>query len=240
MIEAPVMPNPETDLLAILSGLDTPTVCNAIEIVQGRRGFAGFTRTAPVSSAGAATAMVGYARTARIRGRTPPDDPPEVVRRRRMDYYRHMAEGARPAVAVIEDVDHPACLGAFWGEVNAVVHRGLGLSGALTNGVLRDLGDLPDGFPIVAGSIGVSHGFVHVLDFDVPVSVLGLRVDPGDLVHADRHGAVVVPPDVVPDLACAIDRLIAMERLVLEPAKRADFDLEALERAWLEFERARV
>jgi len=231
---------PDVNLLSRLSELDTPTVCNAIEVVQGMRGFAGFTRIAPVSSAAATKAMVGYARTARIRARLPPDDAPPTVRRRRMAYYRYMSEGARPSIAVIEDADHPECVGAFWGEINAVVHDGFGLSGVLTNGLLRDLGDLPERFPIVAGSIGVSHDFVHVLDFDAPVSVFGLDVAPGDLVHADRHGAVVIPPDVIPGLASAVDRLFAMEALILEPARRQDFDFAAFEQAWAAFEKARV
>ena len=59
------------------------------------------------------------------------------------------------------------------------MHKGFGLSGALTNSVMRDLGDLPEGFPVLAGSIGPSHGFVHVLDFDQPVEVFGLNLKPG-------------------------------------------------------------
>ncbi len=91
-----------------------------------------------------------------------PTEPAEVIRARRMAYYRMMAEAPRPTVAVIEDVDFPACVAAYWGEINTTVHKGLGVAGALTNGVVRDLGDLPDGFPVVAGSIGPSHGFAHL------------------------------------------------------------------------------
>ena len=60
------------------------------------------------------------------------------------------------------------------GEVNAVIHKGFGLGGTLTNGVMRDLGDVPEGYPILAGSIGPSHGFVHVVANAVPVTVFGL------------------------------------------------------------------
>ena len=231
---------PSDELWARLRELDTPTVCNAIEVVEGKRGFEGFTRRTPVASPSASRAMLGYARTGRIRGNAPSTEPPERVRKRRMDYYRYMSEGPRPALAVIEDVDYPDCRGAYWGEVNAVVHQGFGLGGALTNGLMRDLGDLPEGFPVVAGAVGPSHGFVHVLDIDRPVSVLGLTVAPGDLIHADRHGAVVIPPAVVSGLSAAIDRLLATERLILEPAIRPDFDFEAFERAWTAFEKARV
>ena len=227
-------------LLALLRRVDTPTVCNAIEVAQGRRGFAAFTRGTMIASAPQEPAMVGYAATAKISGAAPPTEPAATVRERRMAYYRMMAEAPRPAVAVIEDVDFPDCVGAYWGEINATVHLGLGLSGALTNGVVRDLGDLPAGFPVIAGSIGPSHGFVHVREIAGPVTVFGLTVAPGDLVHADRHGALVIPPEVVPGLAAAIDRLRATEALVLEPARRPGFDLAAFETAWAAFEAART
>ena len=81
---------------------------------------------------------------------------------------------------------------------------------------------------------------MHVLDFDGPVRVMGLDVSPGELVHADRHGAVVIPEAVLPGLGAAIARLIETERLVIEPARRPGFDFAAFEAAWGAFERART
>ncbi len=227
-------------LLALLRQVDTPTVCNAIEVAQGKRGFNAFTRGTMLASHPDAPAMVGYARTARIAAINPPDEPPEVIKARRMDYYRHMAGGSRPAIAVVEDIDFPNCIGAYWGEINTTVHKGFGLSGALTNGVMRDLGDLPEGFPVVAGSIGPSHGFVHVKEIATTVSVFGLQIADGDLVHADRHGALVIPAAVIPDLESAIRKLLETEKLVLEPARLDGFDFHAFEVAWSAFEKART
>jgi regulator of RNase E activity RraA len=226
-------------LLALLRRVDTPTVCNAIEVVQGRRGFVGFTRGTMICTA-PGQAVVGFAATAQIAALAPPTDPPEVVRARRMAYYKAMHDAPKPSVAVVEDVDFPACVGAYWGEVNTAIHKGFGMAGALTNGVVRDLGDLPDGFPVIAGSIGPSHGYVHVRSIGEPVRVFGLEIRQGDLVHADRHGAVVVPPDVVPHLAEGIERLWASERLVLDPARAEGFDFAAFEAAWTAFEKART
>jgi regulator of RNase E activity RraA len=227
-------------LLHLLRSVDTPTVCNAIEVAEGRRGFLGYTRGTMLCSAPDEPPMVGYACTARISGLAPPTEAPDVIRARRMAYYRMMAEAPLPSVAVVEDLDYPDCVGAFWGEINTAVHAGFGMSGALTNGVMRDLGDLASGFPVVAGSIGPSHGFVHVREIGTPVTVFGLTVAPGDLVHADRHGAVVVPPEVIGGLAAAIDKMRATEALVLEPARRPGFDFAAFEAAWSAFEKARV
>lgn len=227
-------------LLDLLRTVDTPTVCNAIEVVQGKRGFDAFTRGTMLASAPEEGAIVGYARTAQIAAVAPPTDPADAVRARRMAYYRYMAESPNPAIAVVEDVDFPHAIGAYWGEINTTVHKGFGLSGALTNGVMRDLGDLPKGFPVIAGSIGPSHGFVHVRAIDCPVEIFGLRISPGDLVHADRHGALVVPRDVLPALAAAIRTLLDTERLVLGPARQEGFDFEAFQQAWEAFEKARV
>ena len=227
-------------LLKMLRSVDTPTVCNAIEVAQGKRGFNGFTRGTMLCSAPEEPAVVGYARTAKIAAVEPPTEAPAVIRKRRMDYYRYMATSPAPSVVVIEDTDFPDCIGAFWGEINTNVHKGFGMSGALTNGVMRDLGDLPDGFPVIAGSVGPSHGFVHVLEIGTPVRVFGLTVSDGDLVHADRHGAVVIPADVVDQLEAAVGRLLTTEHIVLDAAAADGFDFEAFEAAWSAFEKART
>jgi regulator of RNase E activity RraA len=226
-------------LLELLRRVDTPTVCNAIEVVQGRRGFAAFTRGTMVCTE-PGRAVVGYAATAQIAALAPPTEPADVIRARRMAYYKAMHDAPKPSVAVVEDLDFPNAIGAYWGEINTTIHKGFGMAGALTNGVVRDLGDLPAGFPVIAGSIGPSHGHVHVRSIGGPVRVFGLEIRPGDLVHADRHGALVVPPDVVADLADAIGRMQATERLVLDPARAPGFDLAAFETAWAAFERART
>jgi regulator of RNase E activity RraA len=226
-------------LLDLLRAVDTPTVCNAIETVQGKRGFAAFTRGTMICTE-PGQAVVGYAVTAQIAAIAPPTEGADVIRARRMAYYRAMHDAPKPSVAVIEDVDFPRCIGAYWGEVNTTIHQGFGMSGALTNGVVRDLGDLPAGFPVIAGSIGPSHGFVHVRSLGAPVTVFGLRVAHSDLIHADRHGALVIPPEVVAALPAAIARLQATERLVLDPARQPGFDFVAFEAAWIAFEKART
>lgn len=233
----PVIP---ADLLALLQRVDTPTVCNAIEVAQGKRGFNAFTKGTMHCSAPDGPPMVGFARTAKIAGREAPTEAPDVIRARRLDYFRNMAGGPRPAIAVLEDVDYPHCVSAWWGEVHTNVHKGLGLNGALTNGVMRDLGDLAEGFPVVAGSIGPSHAFVHVRELGTPVTVMGMTVNQGDLVQADRHGGLVIPPEVIPYLKDAIEKMWAGEQIILGPAKQPDFDLDKLLAAWAAFEKART
>ncbi|WP_085869237.1 RraA family protein [Pseudoruegeria aquimaris] len=228
------------ELLALLRRVDTPTVCNAIEVVEGKRGFDRFTRGTVLCSAPSEGAIVGHARTARIAALAPPTEAPEVIKARRMAYYKHMAEGPRPALAVVEDLDGAQAIGAFWGEINTTVHKGLGLSGALTNGVMRDLGDLPEGFPVIAGSVGPSHGFVHVREIGTPVTLFGLTIANDEIVHADRHGALVIPDAYLGELGKAIHKLLDTEALILGPAREPGFDFEAFEKAWAAFEAART
>src|SRR5213593_2332525 len=114
-----------------------------------------------------------------------------------------------PRVAVVQDLDNPPCRGSFWGEVNSNIHRALGFVGTVTNGSARDLDEMEAlGFFVFAGSPSVSHAYVHLVDFGGPVRVGGEIISPGDLLHGDQHGAVVIPNSVagsVADAAAEVD-----------------------------------
>ena len=124
--------------------------------------------------------------------------------------------------------------------MHVAVHKGLGLSGAITNGVMRDLDVMDDGFPVLAGSVGVSHGFVHVVEVGTAVNIFGLTVTQGELIHADRHGALVIPNDVIHLLKTAIHTVVSNEAIVLEPARQKGFNIDKLEAAWAKFEAKRT
>lgn len=64
-------------LIARLKTHDTPTICNAIEVAQGCRGFDGFTHRTMLWSGPPDLRVVGFPRTACIAGRTPPQEPSE-------------------------------------------------------------------------------------------------------------------------------------------------------------------
>jgi len=226
-------------LFKLLKSVNTPTVCDALAATRPNRAFTAYTHGTPLATAPDAPPIVGYACTAKIAAKTPSPENPEAVRERRLAYYRYMANAPKPAVAVVEDMDYPGSVGAFWGEINTTLHRELGISGALTNGVVRDLGTLPDEFPVIAGSAGPSLAFAHVSGFGTPVSVFGLDVRAGDLVHADRHGAVVIPPDALLDLHDGITRLVEAEKALIEATREPGFDITKLEAAWDKFEKTR-
>ncbi|WP_176445135.1 hypothetical protein [Maliponia aquimaris] len=90
---------------------------------------------------------------------------------------------------MIEDREGEAALDADRGAINSAVHTGFGPCGAVINGRMRDLGDLPEGCQALAGGIGPSHGHVRAAEITTTVSIFGMDLADGDLVHADRHGA---------------------------------------------------
>ncbi len=188
----PRLPDP-ADLEA-LRAFDTPTICNALELVAPTRRATGFIRRPLVAPFPELKPVVAFARTAIIRSREPHPRGRDEAKEVRLGYYAHIAAEPLPSIAVIQDIDVPDYgFGAFWGEVQTNVHKGLGCVGVVTDGSVRDLDVMAEGFFVLAGSIMPSHAHVHLVDFGGTVSVAGMTVSANDLIHADRHGAVVVP-----------------------------------------------
>ena len=138
---------------------------------------------------------------------------------KRMDYLDYVAAAPRPSVVVIDDKDEPAGYGAFWGEVQTNVHKALGCLGTVTNGSIRDLATVAGGFQMLAGSIAPSHAYVHIVEFDLSVTIHSMEVQSGDLIHADRHGAVVVPVENIDAMAAALDGLMKREAKIITAAR---------------------
>ena len=221
-----------SDLIAELESLDTPTICNALELVSPeRRGF-GFTSRPLVCTRPDRGPIVGHARTATIRATHPPDA--EAAARSRDSYYEYIDSGPKPSIVVIADLDDEPGYGSFWGEVNSAIHQGLGCRGVITDGSVRDLPDIAPGFSMLAGRVGPSHAFVHVVDFARPVTVAGMAVTDGDLVHTDQHGAVVIPHAVAHQLKDAAEEIIRREQVIIGAAQGEGFDIDALRRAQAE------
>ena len=219
---------PELTELETLRGFDTPTICNAIEIIVPERRAEGFTTEPFICHDPSLPPMVGYARTAKIRATTPSGRNKVDDMAMRVDYFKHIAEVPGPTVTVIEDIDEPVGFGAHWGEVNSNLHKGLGSVGVVTNGSIRDVDMWAEGFGALAGSLSPSHGWIHVVEYAIPVEVHGMVVAPGDIVHADRHGAVVIPDSAVSAIKSTVDRLEKAEARLIGPAQQREFDIEEL------------
>lgn len=222
---------PHDDLLEALAKFDTPTICNALEIVAPEHRAIGFTTRPFVCADPTLPPMVGYARTATMRALEPSSLSKDDEKRRRLDYYAYMARRPHPTVVVMQDLDPVPGFGAFWGEVNSTVHRGLGALGAVTNGSFRDVGMLAPGFQLLGGMLAPSHAWVHAVDFGGQVNVHGMTVVHDDLIHADRHGAVVIPKDAACEILAAVDLIARRESVILEAARAPHFDFARLRAA---------
>ena len=215
---------------AFLRSIDTPTVCNLIEIVAPERRGAGYTVAHLHCPFPDLPPMVGFAKTVTMRARDKVSGPSYMAKR--MDYLDYVAAAPQPGIAVIEDKDEPAGYGAFWGEVQTNVHKALGCLGTITNGSVRDIPQVAAGFQMLAGSISPSHAYVHVADFGIPVTVHGMAVQSGDLIHADRHGAVIVPVDKIDAMKTALDDLNKQEARIIAAARAPGANAESIKAAF--------
>jgi regulator of RNase E activity RraA len=215
--------------LAALARYDTPTICNALELVAPDRRAFGFTYKHLHCPFPSLPPIVGYARTVTIRSYRPSGRDKATDREKRIGYYRQFESGPRPTIAVIQDIDGPMIgFGAFWGEVQTNVHKALGCLGVVTDGCVRDIPMMAPGFQVLAGSLAPSHGWVHAVDFGVQVNVAGMIVNPNDLVHADMHGAVVIPIEVARKVPDACELCTRKEAPILEAARAPGFNVDKL------------
>jgi len=210
--------------LARLQTWDTPTICNALDIASPDRRSIGFT-TKPLVPVGIHGSVCGYVKTAKITAKIQPKSDAKELRN---NYYKYIADGNKYCVVAIEDQDNPPGFGAFWGEVNSAIHLGLGVKGLVTNGVVRDLDQWANGFSALAGSIGPSHAHTQIVEYSTDVNIFGMEVKNNDIIHFDKHGAVIIPSEVVKSLPGIIEKQSAKEEVILNAARSPDFTIDKL------------
>ena len=212
--------------LNILRGTNTPTIANAMERLKIRDRLDGFTRGNIRSIFPDSGVLLGFAVTICIRSATPPTQSSASLR----DYWESIQKYPLPRVVVAKDLDHPPA-GAWWGEMNANIHRALGCIGVITDGTVRDLDEVrPLGFQMFAAGISVSHCWAHLESFGQEVTINGMSVKPGDLIHADKHGAITIPLEHVHALLGAIEQVERHERPIIQLCKSESFSIPELDR----------
>jgi len=162
--------------------------------------------------------MVGYAVTIVIEPGNPEHKRNQSAG---ADYRRYVASVPGPKIVVVQDLDKPRVIGSFWGEVNANTHRALGCVGTITDGAIRDLDEMTNaGFKALARRLCVGHAWVCPVRWNCPVEVFGRQVLPGDLIHADKHGFLVIAPEEQAALLDAARFMDANECNTVIPAAR--------------------
>jgi regulator of RNase E activity RraA len=214
-----------TDIEGIesLTQWDTPALSNALDALRLRPHNSGYSDGSIRRITGAAP-MVGRAVTARMVAREPGEDGIPVS-----FLHQAIAETEGPVAVVLEDCDDPAGAGAFLGEVNGSLLAALRVRGVITNGRVRDAGELR-GFPyaVYAAGLCVARSYMRLTGVGTEVTVAGLTVHPGDLLHADEHGVLQIPAEALPGIIEKAEVIREDEQKVVGWSRSADFSVEKL------------
>jgi 4-hydroxy-4-methyl-2-oxoglutarate aldolase len=209
-----------------LRKISSPSVANAIETFKVRPRNQGQMSSEIKTLFPALGPLVGYAVTAVIRAEP---EPIEGHRASTFAWWDYVLSLPAPRVVVVHDLDEPRGQGAQWGEVQANIHKALGCTGVVTDGSVRDLDEVSSlGFQFAAAHVSVSHAYVHMVDFGLPVKLGGLWVKPGDLIHADHHGVVTIPKEIADKIPEAVAKVEADERKIIGVCQGSDFSAEKL------------
>ncbi len=221
-----------SDQLETLGRLDACTLANAIETFNERLRNEGFTDSSMRCLFPQLHPMVGYAATIKIRGSAPPtaDSPyPD-----RTDWWDYILSLPVPRVLVVQDAATRPGLGTLLGAVHVNILRALGCVGAVTNGSVRDIPAAEKiGFQLFAGSVSVSHAYVHIVEVGGAVEVAGLKIQSGDLLHGDLHGVQTVPLAIAGRIAPVAAQIQAKEQALITLCQSRDFSVEKLRAAVL-------
>jgi regulator of RNase E activity RraA len=216
------------DLIEELRQFSSPSVLNGIKHLGTNPDLLTMDRTigCMLPSLGA---VIGYAATARVSTR-PEDDPGlEASMVLRADLFRQIDALPLPRVLVVENTGNPPGPTSYWGEVQANLHLALGCCAGITNGPVRDLHEMEAlGFQCFAGGVTVGGEYIRHVAAGGPVTVGGLVVEPGDLLHGDLHGVLKIPRELAPDLPEAIRAVESREREMIAFYRSPSFSVDAL------------
>jgi len=220
-------PKVDEQVLGALGKIDSCMVSNAIETFDVRLRNTGFADARIRCMFEDFPPMIGYAATARLRTVEAP-----IVGRiyhERSDWWNSILQVPAPRVAVLEDLDKPAGLGALLGDMHAAILKALGCVGYVTDGAVRELPAIRDtGLQVFAGNVAVSHAYAHLFDFGSKVKIAGLDVEPGDLLHGDRHGLLKIPRPIASEIPAVAAKLRQEEKKVIDFCRSKEFSVDQL------------
>lgn len=208
------------NVLAALAQFDTPTICNVIELFDVRPRNTGYTNHSIAACFPKLPPMVGYALTSTFRSLAPPrgDDVYSSIEKQIATYD----ELPGPPVIVFQDLDEPTAAATF-GEVMCSTYQAFGSVGLITSGTGRDLDQVEAlRYPVFTGGTTCAHGYCHIVSIGVPITVGGITVRPGELLHGDRNGVTTIPAEIASEVPGACKEFVAAEEVVLGYLKGKD------------------
>jgi regulator of RNase E activity RraA len=150
----------------------------------------------------------------------------------RTDWWDYILSLPAPRVVVVQDVATRVGLGSLVGAVHMNILRTLHCVGVVTNGSVRDIPAAESaGFHFFAGSVSVSHAYVHIVEMGGPVEIGGLKIQSGDLLHGDLHGVQSIPLDIAARVPAVAAQIAAKEQALIALCRSPEFTLEKLRAA---------
>ena len=220
--------------LALLRKYDTPTVCNVIELFDIRPCNSGYMDKRIRSCFPSLPPMVGYASTATFKSSSRADGDAYSSLEQQVEAF---SQQPSPPIIVFEDLDQPSA-GATFGEIMCTTYKSFGAEGLVTSGTGRDLDQVQAlDFPVFMNGSVCSHGYCQIPSIQVPVTVGGIVINPGDLLHGDRNGVTTIPHSVASDVPGACAAFMRAEAVVLEYLEQSDVTPDGLSRATAECHR---
>lgn len=215
------------DVLDFLRATDTCTVSNAIETFNVRMRNEGYIQDATRCLFPKLPPIAGYAVTGRIHTTAPPIS--GLCYYQNVEWWEFVATLPGPKIIVLADMDKAPGTGAFVGEIHAQIAKALGCVGYVSNGAVRDVAAVERlGFQCFGGSVSVSHAYGHLIEFGEPIEIGCLKIETGDLLHADLHGVQSVPKEIVAELPAAAARIMAREAELIDLCHQPDFSIDRL------------
>lgn len=224
------------DILEALRQFSTPTICNAIEILRARLRNEGYTINTNLTDHNPQSQpMVGYAITLKMRTSNPPIK--GRVYEEREDWWEKALSIPGPRIAVIQDLDFSPGVGSVVGIIHALIFKSLGCIGVVTNGAIRDIALLKkEKMHIYSSSLVPSHAYSHIVEVGSPVTIAGLTINSGDLMHGDSNGIASVPLKSIEDILLNAKKIAAEEKKIIDFCHSKDFNLEELKKLLRDYE----
>jgi regulator of RNase E activity RraA len=209
-----------------LRSVDSPTIANAIEELEGSRALTEGFLSGPIRCQfPELPVMVGRALTVVMTNAREADP----GRRNYWRMWERLEASTEPTVLVIQDASGQPERVAYAGEVMSTLAQRLGAVGIVTDGALRDVPEVRAlGLHYFMKYPVVSHADFQVVSVGEPVVLDGQRVVTGDILHGDENGVVIVPEASLPGLPAQVEVVRERERRELELIRSRDFSLASL------------
>jgi 4-hydroxy-4-methyl-2-oxoglutarate aldolase len=209
-----------------LKSVDTPTLSNAIEQIRVRPQNVGFAPLEVQCLFPELGRLCGYAVTAHVETMTEVDKIDFTIF---MRLYEAVAESPKPAVIAFQEIGPHPNFAAHCGEVMATIFKRLGAVGLVSDCGVRDIPEVRAmGFQYFARGRVASHAYSRIVRVGIPIQVSGMPVKPGDLLHGDENGLILVPQTGLEKLPAAVDNVRKRERELMELVRGEGFSLNKL------------